>query len=784
MSFGRNATSERAVTMINTPWLLRSAGFALAGTLAGCGGGGVGSIPAPPGANVPASTAPAPTPTPMPTPAPAATAVPAPTPTPNPTNYDSGEYRATIGGVSMNALRAYQQAATGSGVVIGVIDTGIDLSSAEFAGRIAASGDVAGSRTAQDADGHGTAVAFTAAGGRNGAATHGVAFDARLAVYRADAVGSCGSSGDCLFGTDAVAAGLDAARQAGARVINLSLGGSSMPQAVIEALTRATAAGIVVVIAAGNDGAADPDGFAMAAVSAAVRNQIIIAGSVDATDTIDAESNRAGAAAMHYLGAVGEQVRAPDHTGTEYLWSGTSFAAPQISGAAALLAQAFPRLTGAQIAEILLTTARDVGAPGMDAVYGRGVIDLTRAFQPLGATTLAGTRTGIATTGTSILSKAMGDASPASAGAIIIDGYDRAFTTDLAARVARSSTVPALAGFSAAPVRNVAAHAGGLSIAMAVQGEGIGAAATDRVWLTNSQVRAAKAIAGTVVQRFGQTSLAMGFSDGATMLAAHLAGWQEPAFLIAGAQASGLGIASENGGGIRQQFGPTGATVTVHQGDLQRPRSDVLGRSQTWGPAAYARVEVALDRRFGPLAARLAASRLDEGNTLLGARLDAGLGAPEGSSWFLDANARLEAGNGWTVGGMWRHGRTLARIDNGVDGSGSLTTAAFSLDIGKDRLHADDSIGLRVSQPLRVTKGGVDLILPTGWDYARNAVTTQELHHLGLAPTGREIDVEARYAVPLGFGRLATHLFWREEPGNVERAAADYGLAVRYTAGL
>ncbi|MFX7792788.1 S8 family serine peptidase, partial [Acinetobacter baumannii] len=88
-----------------------------------------------------------------------------------------------------------------------------------------------------------------------------------------------------------------------------------------------------------------------------------IAGSVGTTDQLSTFSDKAGAGAAHYLAAVGENVRAPDNHNKTFLWTGTSFSAPQISGAVALLAQAFPTLTGAQIVSILYQSARDAGAP-------------------------------------------------------------------------------------------------------------------------------------------------------------------------------------------------------------------------------------------------------------------------------------------------------------------------------------------------------------------------------------------------------------------------------------
>ena len=101
-------------------------GAALGGMLliAACGGGGgVHSTPPPP---------PAPTPTPSPSPTP----TPTPTPTPPPGDYDTAEYRGTVGAVSMNALVSYQAGSTGKGIKIGVVDSGIDVRNDAFAGRI------------------------------------------------------------------------------------------------------------------------------------------------------------------------------------------------------------------------------------------------------------------------------------------------------------------------------------------------------------------------------------------------------------------------------------------------------------------------------------------------------------------------------------------------------------------------------------------------------------------------------------------------------------------------
>ena len=196
-----------------------------------------------------------------------------------------------------------------------------------FTGRIStASTDVAGTRGIGDEDGHGTAVAFTALGGRGGNRAQGVAFDATLVALRADKPGSCadtagqgGLGGHCSFSSDAIALGLDTARKAGARVVNISLGSNDTPpNALLAAINRATAAGMVIVIAAGNDGESNPTLMAQIANNDAVaRGQVIIAGSVNASGTISSFSNRAGQSAAHYLTALGERVEAPTRPGRE-----------------------------------------------------------------------------------------------------------------------------------------------------------------------------------------------------------------------------------------------------------------------------------------------------------------------------------------------------------------------------------------------------------------------------------------------------------------------------------
>jgi hypothetical protein len=709
------------------------------------------------------------------------------------------EYRATVGAVSANALASYNKGSTGLGIKIGVVDSGLDLQSAEFGSRIdPASAYVAGTGTIDDEGGHGTAVAFTIAGRRNDAGTHGISFDSTLVIARADTPGSCattdsdGKSG-CSFSDISIGKGIDLAVTAGARVINISLGGSAAGSPVINAINRATAAGVIIIISAGNDGTADPDPFAQVANNAVSRGLVIIAGSVGpnnsrtpGADVLSSFSDKAGNSIIHYLAAVGESVRAPDNNNVPFVWSGTSFAAPQIAGAVALLAQAFPNLTGAQIVSILFQSARDAGATGPDAVYGQGVLDLTKAFAPLGATSIAGTPAQVSLGVNATLSAPMGDARPGTLNTVILDSFARAYTMNLAGTIIRASPSRALVGALQARTRNYSSDLGDTSVALTVAPTR-GGALVQRTMLSSDQAERARAIAGIVTRRLGSTaSFALGFSESGATLSARLAGRPDPAFLVAQDPTHDLGFDSQVRGSaaVRQVLGKWGVTGAIETGAaLSRDAEALPALRDHFRRYGYDKATVVVDRRWGPLQAALSGTRLAESNTLLGARFSDGLGGTRATSYFLDVAARIDFGARWSVGGSLRKGWTIADLRSGIGGGGTIHTDAYAADIAGDGLFGKlDHFGLRIAQPLRVTRGGIALRLPTDYDYATGAVTDWTTQTLNLAPTGHEIDVEGRYSLPFLWGDLQTNMFYRRDPGNFAALPDDIGATLRWSA--
>lgn len=760
------------------------AALALAACGGGGGGGSIGSTPPP---------VPAPTPTPAPAPAPA------PTPTPTPTSsFATAEYNRSTGVVLANAIPAYQAGATGRGVTAGVIDGGVTVSNPEFAGRVsAASADLAGiGRGLTDESGHGTAVASIILGGKNDVGTHGVAFESTLLVLKTDTPGSCSTppsgadEGGCNHDDNAIARGVDLAVAQGARVVNISLGGSAANSTLRAAIGRATSAGVVIVISAGNDGrepeGVNPDPLALVALDPVARNQVIIAGSVGQGQTISAFSNRAGTGQNVYLTALGESVRAPDETGAAAFWSGTSFAAPHIAGAVALLAQAFPNLTGAQIVDLLYTSARDLGAPGTDSVYGRGMLDIGRAFQPQGQSALAGSGTSVSLTSNGSLSPAMGDGgTQGGLGAVILDGYDRAFAVDLAGSIGAARPSYTLAASLQSEERSLAAAGGGAMVALSLAPtrEGV---AVERLLLSGQEAEQARAIAGFVSTRLGKrTQVAFGVAQSGKSLAATLEGRRDAAFLIARDPHGATGFERRNGtaAAMRHELGRLGVTVSAESGDalVYEPMAADAGRSR-YRPYRFASIGASVDRKIGAVGVSAGLSHMVEDETVLGARFAPALGGGRGArSWFADLDVSAELGRGWSLGASTRQGRTHMAAGGALLDDGLLRTDAYAFDIAKlGVLDLSDQLSFRIAQPLRVRSGGLDLTLPTGYDYWAG-VTGYTTQRLNLAPGGREIDVEAAYARDLFGGRLGGNLFYRRDPGNHAAAPDDVGGAVRFS---
>ena len=714
------------------------------------------------------------------TPTPVA-AAPAPTPaaTPTPTGNDTPEYQRSNAAVQAQALAAYNAGATGSGILVGVIDSGVNATSAEFAGRISPlSGDFSGTRGIQDEGGHGTAVATVLLGARNVSGIHGVAFNATLLALRTDTPGSCaGASGGtdgCSHNDNNIALGLDAAISARAKVVNISLGGSPPNSRLRASIDRATAAGIIIVMSGGNEGVTDPmnavnpDLLSQVANDPIARGLVIIAGATDSTGALAAFSNRAGNSAVHYLAALGARVRSNDHNGTSFWYSGTSFSAPVISGAVALIAQAFPTLTPAQIVALLYRSADDRGAAGIDAIYGNGELNIARAFSPIGALSLGGTAVPVSLAGNATLGSAMGDAAQGSLGAVIRDEFGRDFDADLSSTVARTAVRRTLANGLAMSGRSLSAVAGRTSFALAIDDS----RSVRRLLLTTDDAERARVLAGAIAVAVSKDlKFGVGAGRGAAGLAPSPSDRSEPAFLVTD---TSLDRAPRGAFAVRQRFGRVGLTLAAESGDMRLlQRGEVGPMTDGVRRYAYSELSVGLDGGAGPVALTAKVTRLEERATVLGSRFGAALGGSGAVSWFADAEVELVPLDRWRLGATMRRGWTAIGA-SALRGGSTLSSQSLSATITREALWvAGDSLALRYSEPLRVTSGGLTLHYP--------GLAAQTL---SLTPSGNERDWEAVYARPLGRGLLTVNAYWRVQPGHYARAPDDVGAAVRYSFGF
>ena len=728
-------------------------------SLGACGGGErVESTPPPTVAQPPVSTPPPTAPVGI---------VPKPNPTPSGQGFDDNEYARSNAAVAAGAIAAYRADATGEGIKIGIIDTGINAALPEFAGRIDnASRDVAASRGLTDPSGHGTAVSSVALAARDGAGIHGVAFRASLVSLNV-ASADC-SPASCRIADADVARALHGALDAGVRVINISLSTATAKVETLNAVGRAADAGVVVVIAAGNQGLSDPVRSALQ-VADAGRGVVIIAGAHDADGAIRASSNRAGVGALSSLFALGSDVWTINAAGGVTQQSGTSLAAPAISGAVALLAQSFPNLSGRQIVDLLLRTGTDAGDAGVDAVYGNGLLSIARAFAPSG--TLR-THAGIAMTmaGTTLqLSPTMGDAK-ATVRTLMLDDLDRAYTASVDLGVA-APLEPVIAS-AAQAMRSAGFDAGPFSVAFTLAPHSFAGASPHANF--GSDWRQPPSVTSTrLAARLGSgTGIAMGTSIGMETLVDQLTMRPARISLLAnhGRSRTGFAASSALTGAIRQVVGGGSIALAVEQGRLADPGAD---------QAAYDRIGAALDQPIGPAVVSVDLVRTRERRSVLGGRLasdQADRGAATSSVAF-SLVAPLSAR--WRVGGAYRVGSTRVSAFGPLRG-GSLMTNDWSADLTADSLFAEgDVLTFRVAQPLRVGSGGLIGPVATGYDYATRALIVRD-ELIRLTPDGREVDLEVGYGLRILGGDAGAHAFFRHQPGHRAQSAADVGAMIRW----
>jgi len=251
----------------------------------------------------------------------------------------------------------------GKGIVIAVIDTGVDATHPDIAGSVVPGTDTSRASPSDgltDAVGHGTGMAGLIVGhGR----IRGVAPEATVMAIRAE-TGASGSS-------TAVGAALRWAVRNGAMIASISIASQDADEVLRQAVENALSSNVIVVAAAGNRSKGEAVGYPAAYPG------VVAVGGVG-------PDGQASAAAVSgeqiVLSAPCDRISTPWLKHQRMVGTGTSNSAALVAGAAALVRARYPQMPAREVVHRLTATAVDRGPSGRDERYGYGVVDVVAAL--------------------------------------------------------------------------------------------------------------------------------------------------------------------------------------------------------------------------------------------------------------------------------------------------------------------------------------------------------------------------------------------------------------------
>jgi hypothetical protein len=277
-------------------------------------------------------------------------------------------YRSTQWALDALAADTVNARHDASDVTVAVVDSGVQADHPDLTGVVLAGTDYVapGGDGSSDGAGHGTHVAgIIAAVAGNGIGVAGFAHGAKILPVRVLDNSGSGWNSD-------IAAGIIWAANHAAKVVNLSLGGTTRDTVMESAVNYAVSRGVLVVAAAGNS---RQNGNAVS-YPAAFANTLAVA----ATDVTGATASFSNTGSYVRIAAPGVNISSTWKNDGYVYASGTSMATPYVAAAAAVLASASPTSTPAELTAALTSTAVDKGAAGRDAEYGSGIVNPAAAL--------------------------------------------------------------------------------------------------------------------------------------------------------------------------------------------------------------------------------------------------------------------------------------------------------------------------------------------------------------------------------------------------------------------
>ena len=641
---------------------------------------------------------------------------------------DTDEFRRNYGANEfVNALYALDSGFKGQEVVVGVIDDGVANVNGELDGRIDTSlsrdfGYVTsgGVRTKRDELGsgqsdHGTPIANIIAGNANGNGAVGYAPGARVAVLRI-------SDWNADTGTEALMHVVGAINFAAAnriKVVNhsLSSGGGAYMAQILDDFAKSE--GLFVTSAGNNSGASPNDASVL---TEANRRSILFVGALSPAlmtpYQLEGYSNRAGTAMERYVVAPGANVTTRVD-GTLSVFGGTSSAAPVVSALAATILSKWPQLTGQSVGDIILATAKDIGDPGVDAVFGHGLVDFQAALSPVNPTLSNGAVQTAVSASVMAVPPVLGTKSiqTALSNVTMLDEYGRDYSGSIAGLVVQPQLARTRRLYQRVTDVNAARslRLGAVSVSLGYTSVQAGPRA--------SEVRN-RATAGDFAYAQGGWGARAAWNRGETL------------------QSDVMGLAAMSDGVLA--YAPLAASAF----SVDRYRSDGSRLSVTFSAGDYDGASAsAATLGWSKGATDLRFSVIDERGTFLGmATGEGGLRLGTGATTALfEAHRTFGNGFGWSLEFYGSAGVTRLKIARAslVTGATPIVGSRLGVQAGRDMLGGRIMVG--VAQPLAIEAGAARLTYGTGYDLAGRQLTYATT---SAALAGRRrVQVSAGYTV-------------------------------------
>jgi hypothetical protein len=681
--------------------------------------------------------------------------------------------------VGMISALAFQSRQAEADVLIGLLDTGVNIQSLPKNTRIAPGGwnfvDKNSNTKDTSASGHGTAMASilgTESGG------------AGIVVIRTESFTTPSSPQVATAGIEYATAGTNSGGNI--RIIvrpNAAHNPASKPTAVIAAAN----AGKLLVMQAGNQGGAEPVGDA--ALASLLGGRGLVTGALTPSGKLLGFSNKAGSQADWYVTAPGGS--------SYYPGIGTSIAAAKTAALAARVMGASPHLTAKEVAEIIRVTATDQGAPGVDKIYGWGSINSEKALLPIGTiaapvddaednldapvddaedneddadsndsgeSSSGGAGVALAALVVGGVGYALLGNNPDLKETLVLDDYGRSFELDLETRVTVRDPGPSaqsvLEELGTEQVEETLIQRSDLQMTASYTTN-----SADALWLAGSDdsinpdqtVRMSMSAIHSdgTLYAFGVNQSLSGFHNS-------LSGWDGTAELSSTFQTNafstplsgftdlgyhgGLGFVSQAGwqGGLsfaftdeQTQYGLKSDNSAVHAGFQQN------------------RWSVGFRMDF-----------LEEDGNLLGGASDGALSVSRARTVSGALRGHLDLDQRWSVVGKYTEALTWTDDHHAslVRDFSEIQSNSWGIGlVGRNLLNAGDAFGAAWSQPLRTRAGDARVSVPY-WNSALGGIDFK-VARTSLVPDGIEQTFELFYRMPLtSHTRLITYLVHREQP--------------------